>query len=341
MEQKVAKDTNFLIKKMEKLCIEQPKNVSKEEQASRRVWARISVKTPPEDSNTLSSSSSKIRPQKSLKNKLQNPEKAQILSKLKKIPPIVHINLIDRFSSLSLKPSIKPASKESDKSHPKDLEQLEYRNEKDKDFIIYQAPKILKKMLFKKKNWVQYKDEDFQKTPYYRHIEHYSKLGNGCPTNDENTVTELYNKFMKKSAFKVSFPTEYDKNWLKRCLSKKISDHDRRGYVYVYYRYEDQKKKTNDKVMAFKIGRSVDAPTRIKTSSRKNGETYTTAITEVTNYYKHFETIIHDYLEEGRIIRNEIKDGKTEWFYLKFSKIQKAMKKCRVYLKTCRNDKPS
>ena len=144
---------------------------------------------------------------------------------------------------------------------------------------------------------------------------------------------------MKDKSFAISFSTEYDQNWLKRCLRKPISKLDKDGYVYVYYRAEEQEKKKANKTMAFKIGRSIDAPKRISHSSKKNNEKYNTAIIEKTSYYKHFEGIIHDYLKEGRIIRNEIKDGKTEWFFTKFSDIEEVIKKCIVYLRVCHGDK--
>jgi hypothetical protein len=93
--------------------------------------------------------------------------------------------------------------------------------------------------------------------------------------------------------------------------------------------------------MAFKIGRSVNAPKRINHSSKENGEKYNTAQIEKSLFYKHFEAIIHDYFWDKRIIRNEIKDGKTEWFFLKFKDIEKILRKCLVYLKVVHKDKPS
>ena len=94
-----------------------------------------------------------------------------------------------------------------------------------------------------------------------------------------------------------------------------------------------------DKVIPFKIGRSVNCPKRIGHCEKENGEKYNVAIVEATQFYKHFETIVHDYFKEERIIRDEIKDGKTEWFYKKFSDIEKVIKMSKVYLKVVLKDK--
>ena len=44
-------------------------------------------------------------------------------------------------------------------------------------------------------------------------------------------------------------------------------------------------------------------------------------------------------IESVRIIRDEIKDGKTEWFYKKFSDIENVIKKSKIYLKVVHKDK--
>ena len=215
-----------------------------------------------------------------------------------------------------------------------DIHNVEFRSAEDEDFVLNQAPKIMKKLMFTQKGWRLFHDRSptSRSTPirFYQERE---------PV-PEDKVLEKYEELMKKKDFAISFPTEYDKEWLKRCLRKPISESDCEGFVYVYYKQADKDKKKEDKTMAFKIGRSVNAPKRINHSSKENGEVYETARIDKSKFYKHFEAIIHDYFRDDRVIRDEIKDGKTEWFFKKFSLIERVMRKCKVYLNVVHNDKP-
>ena len=205
-----------------------------------------------------------------------------------------------------------------------------FRSKQDEEFVFKIAPIIMKKLLIKQKGWRSYHNSEV--------YENHFKYQNSFKFDFEN-VDKQYNDLMKDKIFSLSFQSDYDKEWLKRWLARPISECDCFGYVYVYYVQDNQTKKVEDKVMPFKIGRSVDWPKRISHSEKENNEKYNVAMIEPSQYYKHFEAIIHDYFRDERIIRDEITDGKTEWFYKKFSDIEKLIRKCKIYLKVVRKDK--
>ena len=82
----------------------------------------------------------------------------------------------------------------------------------------------------------------------------------------------------------------------------------------------------------------MDYPKRISRTAQTNNETYITAYTESSNYYKHFEHIVHEYFRDQRIVRTNIKDGRTEWFYANLKDVISIIKKAKVYLNQVHND---
>lgn len=110
--------------------------------------------------------------------------------------------------------------------------------------------------------------------------------------------------------------------------------------MYIYYcdTPNDKKLAKEDKVMPIKIGRAKDAPKRISHTASTNGERYITHQIEFSHFYKHFETIVHMFFTEERIVRENIKDGKTEWFYLKLSQAVGAVRIAKAYLNVVHND---
>ena len=205
-----------------------------------------------------------------------------------------------------------------------------FRSKADENFILNIAPSIMKKMIIAQRGWKIYNGSN---------LNVFIDKNHSLQLIDPDLVNKRYKDLMSDKIFSISFTSEYDRSWLKRCLARPISNWDCFGYVYVYYVKGNQDKKIDDKVMPFKIGRSVNCPKRISHSEKENKETYSVAITEPSQYYKHFEAIIHDYFKDERIIRTEIKDGKTEWFYKKFSDIEQIIKKCKIYLKVVHKDK--
>jgi len=209
--------------------------------------------------------------------------------------------------------------------------QLKFKWEEDKDFIFNDAPKLMKQLMFKQMGWRLFSESSIHK--------YQNKFYERPQILLECEIQTKFDDLMKDKSFATRFASEYDQDWLKRWLRRPISHSDWTGYIYVYHVAGDSDKKKNNKIMAFKIGRSVNAPKRIGHCEKENNEKYNTALIEKSEYYKHYEAIIHDYFWQERIIRDEIKDGKTEWFYKKYSDIERVIRKWKIYLKVVHNDK--
>ena len=169
------------------------------------------------------------------------------------------------------------------------------------------APKIMKKLLINQSGWRTFEDSSTKQ--FLKKYEESYKV-------DEDEVQRKYDKLMKDKSFAISFVTDFDQEWLKRCLARPISKSEWPGYIYVYYVKENEAKKKENKVIPFKIGRAVNCPKRIGHCEKENGESYNVAIIEATQYYKHFEAIVHDYFKEERIIRErnfQISKKSSKW----------------------------
>lgn len=101
-------------------------------------------------------------------------------------------------------------------------DEIPFRNDFDRKFIFDDAPKIMKRMIYKRKNWTPFHDDLKEK----HSSQFIAKYYQNRPQNEEEFVQEQFEKLMKDKSFKMSFPSTYDQEWLKRCLRRPISESD-------------------------------------------------------------------------------------------------------------------
>jgi hypothetical protein len=101
-------------------------------------------------------------------------------------------------------------------------DEIPFKSDFDRQFIFDVAPGIMKRMIYKRKNWTLFHDNlKEKKTSQWK-----EKYYQNRPQNDEEIVEEQFEKLMKDKAFRISFPSTYDQEWLKRCLRRPISESD-------------------------------------------------------------------------------------------------------------------
>ena len=105
------------------------------------------------------------------------------------------------------------------KQTPDTDEKLEYKSQNDFDFLKSSAPYIMKKLLYKTNNWDIY---DEKKVNRYQ----LAPKKNIKKSSISKQIDKKFNQLLKDTAFKVSFTTEKLQNWLKQCLTFRISDSD-------------------------------------------------------------------------------------------------------------------
>ena len=97
------------------------------------------------------------------------------------------------------------------------------------------------------------------------------------------------------------------------------------GYLYVYCMDDHLKLKKSQKlshIILFKIGQTKSIPKRrVNIQSNSNKEQYTICRTWYTKYIKYFEWVVHKYFRHNRVLRPDLKDGKTEWFLVTYNEI--------------------
>ena len=144
-----------------------------------------------------------------------------------------------------------------------------------------------------------------------------------------------------KKATEIFSSEEEDDNRFVRqflMLFKPRAQSDFEGFVYVYQKKDDSnlvKSGELPEVLLFKIGRTKNRPEhRVQASERANKEAYELRIKQKTKFHKYLENAIHELLKEFRVVKPDLKDGKTEWFLCPFNKIQKAVNKVQKFIDT-------
>ena len=68
--------------------------------------------------------------------------------------------------------------------------------------------------------------------------------------------------------------------------------------------------------MLFKMGLTKQSPPekRINQQQAKNSEKYTVVKIIKTRFHKYFEYMCHRLFQDQRVVKEDSKDGKTEWF---------------------------
>lgn len=129
------------------------------------------------------------------------------------------------------------------------------------------------------------------------------------------------------------FNVKDDRTFLYTELYKGPLKRDKVGYVYVYYAEKDQEIRDNGDIMFIKVGRSKHLPDRrIQYSMYLNKDTYIKITDFYSRFHKFLEKLIHKYFKQNRAYREELKDGRTEWFLITEKELLEGIKKIRLAL---------
>jgi T5orf172 domain len=114
---------------------------------------------------------------------------------------------------------------------------------------------------------------------------------------------------------------------------------DKPGWIYVYCREEDTTFAQTDIkncVLLHKIGRTSQSPLlRVKAQQSRNKEgNYCIKYSFHTQFMIFFEFLLHIYFHDSRIVRSNIKDGKTEWFLVSIAEVEDVVHSVQSF---CRN----
>lgn len=100
--------------------------------------------------------------------------------------------------------------KNSEGENSKVTEQM-FDSKEDFEFIVQQAPKLLKNLLFKHNGWTSYNERPKKNYHYYSQPKKMSK-----DPKVHDLIMEKYDKLLKDKAFSTNFTTEFNKDWLLR-----------------------------------------------------------------------------------------------------------------------------
>lgn len=122
----------------------------------------------------------------------------------------------------------------------------------------------------------------------------------------------------------------------KRLLIHKPRENDKPGWLYVYYRDIDDRKLRDKKlshIILYKVGKTINLPAkRVGMQQSKNGEVYKIRETFASNYNSYLEFMVHLYFDRCRVVRPDLKDGKTEWFMATFQELRDVIIKIKLYM---------
>lgn len=146
-----------------------------------------------------------------------------------------------------------------------------------------------------------------------------------------------YSEFMNDDRLKVIFDKtdQEETEFVQRVLTmyKPRYNTDQLGWIYLFTRQDDLQKHKDGKishVILFKIGRTKHEPkSRVKHQSNANGEKYDILFTSQSKYHCYMEYSIHRLFQNYRVVRPELKDGKTEWFMAPLDKLTKGIDKIK------------
>lgn len=134
-----------------------------------------------------------------------------------------------------------------------------------------------------------------------------------------------YEKFVQSESLSGIFNLnmKHERNFIKNCLLKyKPRDNDHEGWLYVYYPKIDDdlfKQKKLSHLILFKVGRTKNTPEqRVSIQSNKNNEVYIIKETFRSKFHCYLEFAVHWMFGANRVVRPDLKDGKTEWFLMTF-----------------------
>eukprot|EP00347_Sterkiella_histriomuscorum_P006846 403351210 len=122
----------------------------------------------------------------------------------------------------------------------------------------------------------------------------------------------------------------------KRLLIHKPRPNDKPGYVYVYYREIDEIKFKEGKLshlILYKVGKTINLPSkRVGMQQSKNGEAYKIRETFSSKFNSYLEFMTHLYFDQCRVVRPDLKDGKTEWFMATYSELRDVISKIKLFM---------
>jgi len=108
------------------------------------------------------------------------------------------------------------------------------------------------------------------------------------------------------------------------------------GWIYVYYRKLEEdlvKQGKQSHILLYKVGRTKNLPhKRVQMQADKNKEIYKIRETFGSLYCMYLEFMIHLYFDKQRVVRPDLKDGKTEWFLVCFEQLRDAITKIKLFL---------
>lgn len=151
----------------------------------------------------------------------------------------------------------------------------------------------------------------------------------------ENDPWMEYSEYMNDDNLKTIFDKldKEETEYVQRVLTmyKPRYNTDKLGWVYVFARSDDLQKLKDNKlshVVLFKVGRTkLDPKKRVNDQSKANNEKYTIVATYPSLYHCYMEYNAHRLFQNNRVVRPDLKDGKTEWFLLPQNKITEGLDK--------------
>ena len=104
----------------------------------------------------------------------------------------------------------------------------------------------------------------------------------------------------------------------------------------MYYRKADEDRLRTNKLshlILYKCGRTKNLPeSRVLIQEKQNGEVYKIRESFASKYSIYLEFMIHLYFDANRVVRPDLKDGKTEWFLVTFAELRDVIIKIKLFM---------